>query len=1484
MWQSLEEFAAVKKAKRTIRRILVANNGLAAMKCIISIREWLQNQFDNDGIIKFICMVNDDELDAGSEYLKLADEVAITPSGSNIHNFANLDLILSLAIEKEADAVFNLNIPVVRWSGSHIKENRHLEEYNFYSMMRQSMIETEEEGLECIKKNSIQFPIMIKASEGGGGKGIRKCTHETDFSKCFNEVKLEVPHSPIFLMNCVQNARHIEVQIIGDKYGDIISLFSRDCTTQRRCQKVIEEAPASLVSPEILKKMEQDSIKFAKFVKYHSAGTVEFLYVHETKKYYFMEFNPRLQVEHPCTEMISNLNIPAIQLQIAMGIRLKDIDGLSKIDAPNGHAISARITCEDPDDRFLPCVGRVFSLNHGFSRHSWGYFSVSAGSAVHDHADSQIGHVFAKGATRHEAILNLKTALKSIRIEASFPTQTSCLVDLLSDKKFFENHHDVQWLDERIANGAQKTKFVDLIAISAAAIGRNKINEIFERYEQSLRDGRIVLPNDLKRSVDVELQLDHVKYSAKVFELVSGKYGIRLNGQETFIEILGSEATNIAVHNGSSFEFHFETVDSFYLVKIGNNTLKFRKDYNSDARVLESPYTGKFLEYIVNEGDLLNVGDAYARVESMKMVFDLLVEMAPGRIQYVAREGDIIHPGAVVALLDIDTDKQANIEEFSGNFQNWKPLKLGMIEEFGFPFIVDMIDLHLNSSLRHMIVSQIIELISKLPINASIEQALLKVATLTWIENISNLAAMKLMSIWLPNMSSRFWKKIQIYCCSNNAIHLKEPLYCDYGAYLSQRYSDEALKIYSHNLSLKTRYIAQKNRTVSVFDILILFAGVSHKMHNEKGYDVQEFWDLIDATEMNLNQNGQLEFKKVAMKVPQYFSRSSVFVWIVRLLIPGRIDPLEFILIANDISYCAGSFSVSEHAIFEAASQYARKHKIPRVNISSNSGARIGIDSQVLKKMKVKTTRNNDFEYNYLEDEEKVFLENRIDCERVEDHWRLISIKGTHDEPIGVENLMGSARIATETSRAYSEIPTYCYVTGRSVGIGAYTARLARRIVQHEKSQIILTGADALNTLLGKKIYASNNRIGGVEVMKNNGIAHAVVSSDFEGFRKIVEWLLYIPKKISSFPFFEELLNAETNSTVQVSPDEMKNDVRSVIDGIDEKQGIFDCGSFDEICPNWAKSIVVGRARIHSMPCGVIASQWKSITFEELADEALETSKATKIERSAQVWYPDSAYKTSQAISDFNKEGLPLVIIANLRGFSGGRKDMSMNVLNFGANIIDELSQYSQPVIVYIPSGGELRGGAWAVLDSQINPGFVHLVADRESRGGVLEPSAIVSLKIRSPVLEAIMENSGVSKDQTNDSIKQMFKKGALKFADMHDTWHRMKFVGAVEHVVTLSETRNIFYKIIRNEMVRLAMARRLLCELKCIRLTIHEALDRLENRIRAFENDPSLDLDMTYNMLRRYHKNQFERDLIEQIENEKTKMCAELSQSLSRN
>jgi len=212
------------------------------------------------------------------------------------------------------------HVETVPWSGSGLKMSETAAGVIDKQVYDSACCQSVEEGLKVVEK--IGLPVMIKASEGGGGKGIRRVDMLDQFGKLFQEVSSELPGSPIFIMKLAENARHLEVQLICDRHGNATTLFGRDCSVQRRHQKILEEAPVTIAPGHVMLELEEAALRLAKLVGYENVGTVEYLYDVQTQKYCFLELNPRLQVEHPTSEMVSGVNIPASQLLIAMGIPL----------------------------------------------------------------------------------------------------------------------------------------------------------------------------------------------------------------------------------------------------------------------------------------------------------------------------------------------------------------------------------------------------------------------------------------------------------------------------------------------------------------------------------------------------------------------------------------------------------------------------------------------------------------------------------------------------------------------------------------------------------------------------------------------------------------------------------------------------------------------------------------------------------------------------------------------------------------------------------------------------------------------------------------------------------------------------------------------------------------------------------------------------------------------------------------------------------
>jgi len=541
--------------------------------------------------------------------------------------------------------------------------------------------------------------------------------------------------------------------------------------------------------------------------------------------------------------------------------------------------------------------------------------------------------------------------------------------------------------------------------------------------------------------------------------------------------------------------------------------------------------------------------------------------------------------------------------------------------------------------------------------------------------------------------------------------------------------------------------------------------------------------------------------------------------WLVHMKTPEYPEGRDVVVIANDVTVQSGSFGVEEDEFYYKASVFARERKIPRLYIACNAGARIGLVDELKPMLKIKfndpQNPTKGFEYLYLTDSDyKSLPAGTVIANKVEEGWALTDVIGTK-HGIGVENLQGSGKIAGETSRSYDEIFTLSYVTGRSVGIGAYLVRLGQRVIQMKQGPIILTGYSALNKLLGREVYNSQDQLGGPQIMSPNGVAHEIVEDDQEGVTSILKWLSFVPKTVGSLPAVREAADP-VDRPVAWRPSPTPYDPRLMLTGTQDAAGFFDKDSFKEYLSGWGKSVVVGRGRLGGIPMGAITVETRLVDKVIPADPADPNSREAVQPQAGQVLFPDSSYKTAQALRDFDKEGLPVMIFANWRGFSGGSRDMAGEILKFGAMIVDALREYSNPVYIYLPPHGELRGGSWVVVDPTINEEKMEMYADPDSRGGILEPAGITEIKFRLPdqlklmrktdpqlnALEAELESC--DQDETaaiqeqiaarEEQLKPVYLQAATEFADLHDKTGRMKAKGVIKEAVAWENSREFFF------------------------------------------------------------------------------------------
>lgn len=307
-----------------------------------------------------------------------------------------------------------------------------------------------QEGIKEAKK--LGFPIFIKASAGGGGKGIRIAHDQDEFVRQFSAARAEAEVSfnnpDVYLEKMIVNPRHIEIQVIGDKHGNYVYLFERDCTIQRRRQKLIEEAPSPVLSESLRKKIGEAAVAIVKAAGYYSVGTVEFL-LDEDKNFYFMEVNTRIQVEHTITEELTGIDLVATQIKIAQGEKLpfrqKDV-------TMNGHIMQFRVNAEDPSRNFAPSPGNLEYYIPPGGPHVRVDSACYSGYRIPPNYDSMIAKLIVRGKNRKEAIAIAKRALREFHIGGVHSTIPFHLY-MLEDKRFLDTNYTLTYIDQLVSEG-----------------------------------------------------------------------------------------------------------------------------------------------------------------------------------------------------------------------------------------------------------------------------------------------------------------------------------------------------------------------------------------------------------------------------------------------------------------------------------------------------------------------------------------------------------------------------------------------------------------------------------------------------------------------------------------------------------------------------------------------------------------------------------------------------------------------------------------------------------------------------------------------------------------------------------------------------------------------------------------------------------------------------------------------------------------------
>ena len=332
----------------------------------------------------------------------------------------------------------------------------------------------------------IGYPVMLKASAGGGGKGMRLVREEKELEAAFRGASSEAGASfgdaSVYIERFVERPRHVEIQILGDQHGRVVSLGERECSLQRRHQKVVEEAPSPVVDPDLRRRMGEAAVRAAETVNYVGAGTVEFLLDPEGA-FYFLEMNTRIQVEHPVTELVTGVDLVAAQLDIAAGEPLPDamVSGME----PRGHAVEVRLYAEDPFRGFAPSPGKIELLRLPEGPGVRNDCGVYEGGEVSIHYDPMLAKLIVWGRDRAQALARLRRALAETRVEG-IRTNLALFELLLEDEDFLAGNMDISMLDRKLENGDLRESTgggdalagdLPVLAAVLAHLGRNQAND-----------------------------------------------------------------------------------------------------------------------------------------------------------------------------------------------------------------------------------------------------------------------------------------------------------------------------------------------------------------------------------------------------------------------------------------------------------------------------------------------------------------------------------------------------------------------------------------------------------------------------------------------------------------------------------------------------------------------------------------------------------------------------------------------------------------------------------------------------------------------------------------------------------------------------------------------------------------------------------------------------------------------------------------------
>ena len=671
------------------KKILIANRGEIACRIIKTARKMK---------IKTVSVYSD--ADRNSEHVLMSDESYYIGKSDANDSYLNQQKILKVCKEANVDAVhpgygflsenatftkllkqndivfIGPSFSAIHAMGDKIK-SKEIAKSAKVNIVPGFMGEINDSKHAIKISKEIGFPIMIKASAGGGGKGMRIAYDEKDVEESFNRASSEAKKSfgdgRMFIEKYVENPRHIEIQIIADNHGNIVSLGERECSIQRRNQKVIEEAPSSFLDDILRKEMSTQAIKLSAKVGYTSAGTVEFI-VDNNRNFYFLEMNTRLQVEHPVTELITGIDLVEEMIKIAAGEKLSFTQKDIKL---KGWSLESRIYAEDPYKEFLPSIGRLKRYHapeeeiskNKIIRNDTG---VKEGDEITIFYDPMIAKLSTWANNREDAINAMLSSLDRFMLQG-VKNNISFLSAVISDNDFKKGKISTSFIEQKFSEGFKGLSFKSYEEIIYLCILTVNFDQLQRNY-QNLRESSSYY-------VEIEDQFNKKKYLSKEYNIIDqGKYfGVsRYEGIKIFDKVynkLNIRFEKSYENNLCQFSLLFEKkmIFNFYCdlkFDFPNTVLKYRgifikgvlKNKNSvefskylkDIKAIDSsnqlkcPMPGKLIEILVDVGLDVEAGDKLCIVEAMKME-NVLLATKKGKIKKINfKVNDILSVGTVI--------------------------------------------------------------------------------------------------------------------------------------------------------------------------------------------------------------------------------------------------------------------------------------------------------------------------------------------------------------------------------------------------------------------------------------------------------------------------------------------------------------------------------------------------------------------------------------------------------------------------------------------------------------------------------------------------------------------------------------------------------------------------------------------------------------------------------------------------------------------